>query len=51
MRAFQAPFGAFTSTVSPTLAPIKAPPSGESVETPPTLEISTSKRPPCSSST
>jgi hypothetical protein len=39
MRAFQAPFGAFTSTVSPALAPIKAPPSGESVETPPTLEI------------
>ena len=51
-RALQEPFGAFTSTVSPTLAPTARQPSGESVETPPaTLEISTSKRPPLSSST
>src|SRR3954463_6316295 len=38
------------STSSPAFAPSSARPTGESGETPPTLEISTSSRPPCSSS-
>src|SRR5439155_11465016 len=41
-RARQVPLGASTTTSSPTFAPISAFPSGESGETPPTLEISTS---------
>ena len=50
-RARQEPRGASTSTTSPGLAPRRAPPSGESGETPPTLEISTVIRSPFSSST
>src|SRR5262249_21166167 len=48
-RAFQAPLGACTSTTSPTVAPMSADPSGESGETPPTAEISTSISLPSSS--
>ena len=44
------PLGAGTSTPAPTVAPISALPSGESGETPPTLEISISIVSPCSSS-
>ena len=50
-RAFQDPFGATTSTSSPAFAPRSALPSGESGETPPTLEISIVIRSPFSSST
>jgi hypothetical protein len=39
MRACQEPRGALTSTSSPSFAPIRARPRGESGETPPTLEI------------
>ena len=48
-RAFHEPLGASTSTTSPTAAPISAEPSGESGETPPTAEISTSIASPSSS--
>ena len=43
------PLGAVTSTTSPTVAPSKAEPSGESGNTPPTAEISTSISSPPSS--
>ena len=48
-RAFHEPRGASTSTTSPTAAPSNAEPSGESGETPPTAEISTSISSPPSS--
>ena len=50
IRARQEPLGAWISTSSLTLRPIRARPTGESGDTPPTLEISTSIRSPWSSS-